>query len=1014
MDVLVKRQNIDFGERRELRVDFPQGRCIHELVAAQAERCPDAIAVTTGSQHLTYHELNCRTNQLAHRLRAVGIGPEVIVAICVERSVEMIFGLLAILKAGGAYVPLDPVYPQQQLAFMLTDSQASVLLTQEHLLDKLAGHAALTICLDCEWRTFADESPSSLLSEATTDNLAYTIYTSGSTGQPKGVAITHRSLLNLIYWHQRAFSVTAADRATQVASPAFDASVWEIWPYLSAGASLHIADKETRTLPSRLRDWLTEEQITLSFLPTPLAEALLSPDWPADLALRCLLTGGDRLHNYPPAGLPFELVNNYGPTEGTVVATSGRVPAREKAGALPPIGWPIANTQAYLLDRDLQPVPDGTSGELFIGGIGLARGYLGRPALTAERFIPHPFSCEVGARLYRTGDLARYHADGTLEFLGRVDRQVKVRGFRIELDGIETVLASHPAVHEAVVLAWDVARGSNGGRSEMDKCLAAYLVPCEGITPSIGELRAYLEEQLPAYMLPSTFTLLETMPLTPNGKIDRRALPPPEWEKAEPGTTYVPPRTPLEEMLAEIWAEVLRVERPGVHDNFFDLGGHSLLAAQIVTRLHRLFRHDFSIHILFEAPTLAALADRVEAANCAEPGQELPPIEPVAGPGPYPLSFTQQQLWLIDQIDPGNLAYNIPFLLRLSGTLDVAVLRHSLSEIVHRHQALRATFATQDDQPVQAIAPVLDLPFTEANLRHLPEEEREAMAQRLAVEAARQPFDLARGPLLRILLLQLAETEHLLLLTMHHIISDGWSMGVLLTELAALYPAFANGQPSPLAPLAIQYTDFAAWQRTWLHSEMLDARLAYWRQCLDGAPPLLTLPTDRLRPPVQTFHGAHQPLTLPQPLIAALAALARQEEATLFMALLAAFKALLYHYTGQTDIVVGSPVANRNRVEIEPLIGYFVNTVALRTSLAGDPTFRELLARVRDTALSAYTHQDLPFATLVERLRPERDTGHNPIFQVMLTLQTAPMDLPTLPGLDLSLVNIDIGAAQFD
>jgi amino acid adenylation domain-containing protein len=582
----------------ETAAEYSSDFCVHELFERQVEQRPDAVAVTFGDQRLSYGEMNRRANQLGRYLRRLGVGPEVVVGLCMERSAEMVVALLGILKAGGAYLPLDPAYPAEQLTFMVSDARMPVLLTQERLVGKMPEGGTRVVCVDRDWATVAEEGEEDLESGVVPENLAYVIYTSGSTGRPKGVEVRHGGLLNLVRWHQRVYEVGAGDRATQLAGPAFDASVWELWPYLTAGASIHIPDEETRLSPSLLRRWLASEGITLSFLPTPLAEAVLKEWGLEEMCLRALLTGGDKLHRVMGEPLPFRLVNHYGPTEGTVVATCGEVLAGGESD--PPIGRPIDNTRTYVLDRELSPVPVGVGGELYIGGDGLARGYLGRPELTAERFVPDPFSEEGGGRLYRTGDLVRYLADGNLEFLGRMDNQVKVRGFRIELGEIEAALGKHPLVREAIVLAREDQPG--------EKRLVAYVCVGNGEAPTVGELRDHVKGKLPEHMLPSAFVVLESLPLSPNGKVDRRALPAPDGRSLSE-EVYVAPRTEAEEKVAAVWRDVLRLEKVGIHDNFFDLGGHSLLLVQVHGRLRESFPDsELSVVALFEHPTIASLA----------------------------------------------------------------------------------------------------------------------------------------------------------------------------------------------------------------------------------------------------------------------------------------------------------------------------------------------------------------------------------------------------------------------
>ncbi len=584
--------------------EYPTDTCVPQLVEEQSAIRPEAAALVAGNQVLSYQAVNQRANQLAHYLRASGVSANVLVGVCMERSPEMVIGLLGILKAGGAYVPLDPAYPPERLAYMLEDAQAPILITQHSLKAKLPACSARIICLDGDAALLAQQSQGDLAPTTTADDLAYVIYTSGSTGRPKGVQITHKGLLNLLFWHQRAFGVTAADRATQVASPAFDATGWELWPYLCCGASVYLVDEERRTLPSALRDWLVSNGITISFLPTALAESMLTLEWPPDTALRLLLTGADTLHQYPRASLPFALINNYGPTEATVVATSGRISPAGQGDISPSIGRPIANTQVYILDESLRQVPIGTPGELCIGGDGLARGYLHQPALTAEKFIPHPLSAEPGARLYRTGDLARYLPDGQLAFLGRIDQQIKIRGYRIEPGEIVAALNRHPAIQTSYVLAREDASG--------EKRLVAYLVLKPGTQVTCSDLQNTVKAYLPDYMVPASFVTLEELPLTPNGKIDRAALPAPNEHNTLRDEVFASPSTPTEKKIAEIVSALLKVERVGVEDNFFLLGGHSMLGAQLVTRISDTFGVELPLRTLFEAPTVRQLASKVE------------------------------------------------------------------------------------------------------------------------------------------------------------------------------------------------------------------------------------------------------------------------------------------------------------------------------------------------------------------------------------------------------------------
>lgn len=996
----------------DTKTDYPKEACLHHLFEEQVERTPEHVAVVFEDRQLTYAQLNTRANQLAHHLQTLGVGPEVLVAIYLEHSLEMVVGLLGILKAGGAYVPLDLASPKERLASMLEDTQAPVLLTQARMVESLPEHGARVVCLDSGWGAVAQQREENPLSRTTAENVAYVIYTSGSTGQPKGVMIEHRSLVNYLCWVNESLLGDTALRLPLTTKLTFDACLKQLFPPLLRGGEVWMLAEEVLAQPAALLSALgTRTGVGLNCVPSlwkamldaiHSGQAMLPPE-----SLTYLFVGGEQLGK-ELVGSSFstfphlQIWNLYGPTEATANASVAKIVSEDEVS----IGQPIANTQIYILDPFWQPVPIGVSGELYIGGVGVARGYLNRPELTAEKFLPNPFSDEPGTRLYKTGDLARYLPDGNIEFLGRVDHQVKIRGFRIELGEIETVLGHHPDVREAIVVAVEDAPG--------EQRLVAYVITEPGSVLTSSALRKFLQEKLPAYMTPAVFVLLAAWPLLSNGKIDRRALPVPDRARPEFEETFVAPRTPTEEMLAGIWAQVLGIERIGIHDNFFSLGGHSLLATQVVSRMRNAFQVEIPLRRLFELPTVAGQAGSIEVARRAGQNLQAPPILPVPRDGDLPPSFAQQRLWFFDQLEPGSSAYNMPAAVRLRGPLNVATLEQSLNEIVKRHEALRTTFAMVDGRPVQVIAPILMLTLPVVDLRELSETERETEVQRLVTEEAQRPFDLAHGPLLRVTLLRLDAEEYVGLLTMHHIVSDGWSTGILIREMAVLYDAFSSGRSSPLPALLIQYADFAHWQRQWLQGEVLETQLAYWKAQLVGAPPLLEVPTDHPRPAVQTFRGAHQSVVLPATLTEGFKVLSRQEGATLFMTLLAAFKVLLFRYTSQDDLIVGTPVANRNRLEIEGLIGFFVNTLVLRTDLSGNPSFRELVRRVREVCLGAYVHQDLPFERLVEELHLERNLSRNPLFQVMFVLENAALRSLELPGLTVSPVEAESETAHFD
>jgi amino acid adenylation domain-containing protein len=1017
-------QNQLLVEWNDTQVDYPQDKCIHQLFEEQVQRTPNAVAVVLENQQLTYQELNLRANQLGHYLKSLGVETDVLVGLCIERSLDMIVGLLGILKAGGAYVPLDPEYPTERLSFMVEDAQLSVLLTQQHLVERLPSYQGQLICLDTDWQSISQSIDTDLVNSTSSENLAYVIYTSGSTGQPKGVMIQHQSVVNFAHMVVVEYELSDRDRILQFASISFDLAVEEIYPTLICGATLVLrTDKMLNSVEmfvQKCRDW----NLTALYLPTAywhqLTFELANANLPLPDAIRLVTIGGEEaleqrlrlwqqhIGNYPP------LINTYGPTEATVEATLCKLLdyTTEIDEQKIPIGRPIYNTQIYILDEYLQPVPIGVAGELHIGGAGLARGYLNRPNLTQEKFISNPFEKEEGrrkkeegSRLYKTGDLARYLPDGNIEYLGRIDNQVKIRGFRIELGEIETVLSEYPHLRASCV----IARSDNPG----EKRLVAYMVAQQEAIPKISSVRSFLKTKLPEYMVPSAFVILESLPLTPNGKVDRRALPKPDLDSTLL-EKYVAPRTPTEEILAQIWVQVLKVELLGINDNFFALGGHSLLATQLVSRIRQIFQVELPLRELFAAPTVAELARVIEHLQQQDLELISPPILARAENAQLPLSFAQQRLWFLDQFEPNSSLYNIPIALRLAGTLNIPALEQSLQEIIHRHEALRTNFITVDGQATQIIQTQTNWTVSVVQLQHLSTSEIEIAAQQLVQQQALQPFDLANQPLVRATLVVLSETEHILLVCMHHIVSDGWSTSVFVKELAALYDAYAFGQPSPLTPLPIQYGDFALWQRQWLVGDVLQTQLTYWEQQLKDAPALLLLPTSRPRPSVQTMVGARQKFALSAELTQRLTQLSQEQGVTLFMTLLAAFDTLLYRYTEQSDILVGTPIANRNHSDTEGLIGFFVNTLVMRTDVSGNPSFSELLARIREMALSAYAHQDLPFEMLVEALRPERDLSHAPLFQVMFVLQNAPMSQLSLTGLTASSLPIEGKTAPFD
>ncbi|MES2295467.1 MAG: amino acid adenylation domain-containing protein [Pseudomonadota bacterium] len=1000
---------LDAAERAQLLTSFnataapyPQGETVSQLFEAQVRRTPDAIALVFEDAQLSYAQLNERANMLAHRLRALGVGPDVLVGLGVARSLEMVVGLLAVLKAGGAYLPLDPDSPSERLAYMLDDARPAALLTQRRFAPTFATARIPVFCLDSDWPQLDVSSTADLPCTAAPGNLAYVIYTSGSTGKPKGVQALHQGVVNVATSHINAicrrFNLRQA-RTSLNAPFVFDASVSELAMLLD-GHTLYIVGEALRQSPADLAQFLARHRLEV-FDTSPLQLKYLIEQGASAYLPRVILFGGEAidgaLWQQLQAMQGTHFINAYGPTETTVDVTFAFV---DQAPARPVIGRPQANTQVYLLDAALNPVALGVAGQLYVAGAGLARGYLGQSAMTAERFIPNPFG-PSGERMYATGDLARYLVDGNIEYLGRIDDQVKLRGFRIELGEVEAALKSLAGVREACVL---VHRHSTGSEA-----LVAYLAAFDGI--DTRALRETLARTLPHYMVPSQFIVLEQLPLTPIGKVDRHALPPPT---PADNVAYVGASTDEETRLAAIWAAVLQCERVGIHDDFFSLGGHSLLATQVVSRMRTEFAVDLPLRVLFEAPTIARLT--LQLAQLRQtPGPVAPaPITPVRRDGPLPLSFGQQRLWFLDQYEQGSTAYNMSGALRLSGQLDVAALGKALNEVLRRHESLRTTFASVDGQANQVIAAQCDLALALTDLSALPHGEREANARWKMQDAAQTPFDLAHGPLLRASLIVLGAQDHLLMLCMHHIVSDGWSIGVLVREIGALYAAFVQDLPSPLPDLAIQYADFAHWQRQYLQGQFLQTQLGYWSVQLADAPALLTLPTDRARPALQTYRGAVTHFGVATDLAHALHALGKTHNATLFMTLCAAFNVLLSRHSGQDDICIGTPIANRNRAETEALIGFFVNTLVLRARVDGTAPFAKLLEQVRDTALDAYAHQDVPFEQLVDLIQPQRQVSHAPLFQAMLVLLNTPADRLELPGLCLRVESGDSTIAHFD
>ncbi|MBA6120549.1 MULTISPECIES: non-ribosomal peptide synthetase [Pseudomonas] len=1001
--------------------EYPAAPCLHVAIEAQAARVPQAIAVVAGEQRVTYDELNRRANRLAHLLRAAGVGPDVRVGVALERGVDMVVGLLAILKAGGAYVPMDPEYPAERLAYMLADSAIALLVTHSQSRGQLPEVEGVS-CIELDQPALLNDYPDSNPANTTDpDNLAYVIYTSGSTGKPKGTLLAHRNVARLFQATQADFRFDEHDVWSVFHSYAFDFSVWELFGALLHGATAVIVAREVARSAADFHALLVRERVTvLNQTPSafgqliPVACAAANAD--QALALRYVVFGGEALDvaSLKPWFERFgdrqpQLINMYGITETTVHVTYRPLSRADLAlqGASP-IGTVIEDLSWYLLDRDFNLVAPGCQGELHVGRAGLARGYHGRPGLTAERFVPDPFddSPAGGGRLYRTGDLAGYRTDGIIDYRGRIDHQVKIRGFRIELGEIEARLQDHHGIAKAVVLD----RDGPGGKQ-----LVAYLLTGDQHAVSAAQqdtlrsqLRDYLRGLLPEHMVPAHLMFLQALPLTVNGKLDRKALPQPE---ASFGAGYVAPEGDHEQQIARLWAQVLKLERVGRHDNFFELGGHSLLATQVISRLRQALGLDLPLRALFEKPVLADFA--ALAGQGSDDG--APPIVAVDRSQPLSLSYAQHRQWFLWQLDPDSSAYNIPAALRLRGQLNVSALGRSFEALTLRHETLRTTFRVEDGQAVQVIHPHQAFCLQAEPVTAPAGDALQAWLQGLIEAETQRPFDLAQGPLLRVKLLRLADDDHVLVLTLHHIVTDGWSMPILVEELEQHYAGLCSGQPVALPALAVQYADYAAWQRQWMQAGEQQRQLAYWQQQLGGDQPVLELPTDRPRPAVQSLAGANHDIVLDDGLAVALKQLAKQHNATLFMVLLASFQALLHRYTGQRDIRVGVPIANRNRAQIERLIGFFVNTQVLRADCDPQLSFKALLGQVRDTALAAQAHQDLPFEQLVDALQPERSLSHSPLFQVMLNHQTQVRgETRELPGLSLQRLSWERHSAQFD
>lgn len=1004
-------------ERQQIVVEWnqtqgksPVGETILELLEEQARNTPENPAVIFEGESTSYRKLHQQANQLAHFLRKLSVGPEVPVGVCMKRSAQLVTVLLGIMKAGGAYVPLDPSYPGERLSYMLGDSRLAVVLVEKEEKQKLADLDGVTcVCLEEAWPLIDKEGQETPENNICGENLAYVIYTSGSTGQPKGVMNVHRGLLNRLQWMQAIYRLGKCDRVLQKTPFGFDVSVWEFfWP-LMYGAELVVALPEGHKDSAYLARTIQEQQITtMHFVPSMLAAFLQESGLKDCKSLRRVISSGEALspalvesfYRY----LDAELHNLYGPTEASIDVSCWACERQRSNGRQRiPIGRPITNTQLYILSAGMQPVPVGVMGELYIGGIGLARGYRGNAELTAEKFVPDPFSGRTGERLYRSGDRVRWLPDGNIEFLGRKDRQVKVRGFRIELGEIEKNLEQHPEVKQAIA----VVRHASAA-AEMR--LIAYVV---GTTKSMvdgDQLKTFLRSKMPEQMVPGIIMQLESLPLTLNGKLDLKRLPDPQ--ECVTDRKYAAPRSLEEEILCGLWEDVLKRDRVGIHDNFFDLGGHSLLATQLMSRIRCAFSVELPLRLLFDMPTVSGLAEQLKQRRQSGLGRAFPMLKRVNREGPLPSSFAQQRLWFIHRLEPESNAYNMPIAVRLRGELRVEVMEQAFRELVRRHEVLRTHFQEVNGEPQQIIAAEMPFFIPLSDLSMLTIEERDSIARQLVGEEAEKTFTLEHGPLIRARIFRLCNSEHILLVTMHHIICDGWSLPIMVREIAVLYQSYCQGLPSPFADLAIQYADYAVWQREWLQGEVLEEHLQYWRRQLNAVS-ALQLPTASSSEMLGDHQGVILEWELSQELTHQLKKLSRREGATMFMSLLTCFQIWLSRYCGQQDIAIGTPIAGRQYREVEEMIGFFVNTLVLRATVDEDLSFLDMLRRVRSVVLEAYDHQDVPFEKIVGDLQPQRYSDRSPLFEVMMVLQNGPSStVHELPGLEITPIESGFVSAK--
>lgn len=1020
--------NLRRGVRNEENMN--QGR-VHELFSKVAARMGEAVAADYGNRRIQYRELEVRSNNLANFLIASGASKGSIVAILAEDGIEILIAIIATLKAGCVFVPLDPDLPESRLAAMMAEAPAKWFIIESRFFSRIPlTSGANVICVDSGTAPEGDRSDLRYMEEyvdyrnietpdlnSHPDDMCYIYFTSGSMGQPKGIAGRLMAIDHFVKWEIETFGVGEGTRVSQLTSPSFDAYLRDVFVPLCAGGTVcGLKGIRTSLDVDALIDWIDRERINLIHCVPSLFRLILS----AGLKPNYFST----LKNVLMAGEPvlpsdvrrwtnvfedrIQLVNMYGPSETTMIKLFYPIRLSDRERRSIPIGKPMSGAKAIVIDADGNLCPPGAVGEICIRTPYRSLGYYNRPELTSEVFIQNPYTKDPDDLIYKTGDLGRILEDGDFEFLRRKDRQVKIRGVRVELIEIENALLDHEAVKEAAVVDLDDESGN--------KYLCAYVVFIGEVR--ISALRNYLASRLPYYLVPSMFAPIASLPRTITGKVDRRALPSIERARAEAGGISVAPRTPIEEALAAIWSEALNLQTIGVEENFFEIGGHSLMATQVISRLETKFEVETPLRALFEFPTISGLAKEVESRLLEGRKLKAPPITRVGRIGKAPLSYAQQRLWFIDQLEPGNTAYNISGGVVLEGNLNLQALEQAINEVVKRHDVLRTRFEVENGEPVQIIDQWELQRLERTQLTSVPREQREIEVQRLMREVARTGFDLSRGPLLRIIVIQLDEQEHVLLYAMHHIVSDVWSMSVLSREIRTLYRAISEGKSSPLPELKIQYADYACWQRSYLNGETLEKHLQYWRSQLSGNLPVLNLPADYPRPSVSSYRGATILNLLPAELSQSLRRLSRQEGVTPFMLLLAAFKTLLYRYSAQEDIIVGVSWLNRDRAETELLIGFFVNMLPMRTDLSGNPRFRELLMRVKGVALDAYAHQEAPFEKLVEEIQPERKVGRTPLYNVVFGLHNSRKDdeiVESQPnGINIGSLGVERGSAKVD